>query len=193
MMTSAEIRRAFLDYFARNDHQIVESSPLVPANDRHCCSPMRAWSSSRTCSSAGTSALPSRRVVPALRARRRQAQRPRERRLHRRHHTFFEMLGNFSFGTTSSATHPLRLGIPDRTSACGGSPVVTVFHDDDEAADIWLRRSASTRAVLAPRRELELLVDGRHRPCGPCSEIFYDHGPESGRPLARRTRTVTAT
>ena len=110
----------------------------------------------------------------------------------RRHHTFFEMLGNFSFGDYFKAeaaawaweflTDPEWLGLdPDRLW-------VTVFEDDDEAWDIWTKRVGVPEARLSRWGEdqnfwpANAVKDGRSGPCGPCSEIFYDRGPEFGSP-----------
>lgn len=110
----------------------------------------------------------------------------------RRHHTFFEMLGNFSFGdyfkreaaawAWEFLTSPEWLGLdPERL-------YVTVFTDDDEAYDIWLNEVGVPKARLSRFGEAEnfwpanAIKDERSGPCGPCSEIFYDRGPEFGSP-----------
>lgn len=110
----------------------------------------------------------------------------------RRHHTFFEMLGNFSFGDYFKReaatwaweffTDPQWLGLePERL-------YVTVFEDDDEAYDIWTREVGVPRKRMGRFDEAEnfwpanAVKDGRTGPCGPCSEIFYDRGPEYGGP-----------
>ena len=190
MKTSAEIRSAFLNYFAENGHQVVESSPLVPANDptllftnagmvqfkdvflgKDKRSYTRATSAQR-CVRAGGKHNDLENVGYTA-----------------RHHTFFEMLGNFSFGdyfkreaigyaweflTRVVALPPERLW-------------VTVYAEDDEAADIWLNEigvdpARFTRIGDKPggrRYESDNFWSmGDTGPCGPCSEIFYDHGPE---------------
>jgi alanyl-tRNA synthetase len=108
----------------------------------------------------------------------------------RRHHTFFEMLGNFSFGDYFKAeaaawaweflTDPQWLGLdPERLH-------VTVFTDDDEAWDIWTKGVGVPEARMSRWGEdqnfwpANAVKDGRSGPCGPCSEIFYDRGPEFG-------------
>ncbi|MFU8887318.1 MAG: alanine--tRNA ligase [Trueperaceae bacterium] len=110
----------------------------------------------------------------------------------RRHHTFFEMLGNFSFGDYFKAeaaawaweflTDPAWLGLdPDRLW-------VTVFEDDDEAWDIWTQQVGVPVSRMSRWGEdqnfwpANAVKDGRSGPCGPCSEIFYDRGPEYGSP-----------
>ncbi len=190
MKTSAEIRSAFLDYFAEKGHQIVDSSPLVPANDptllftnagmvqfkdvflgKDKRSYTRAASAQR-CVRAGGKHNDLENVGYTA-----------------RHHTFFEMLGNFSFGdyfkreAIGFAWEFLteRLGLPPERLW------VTVYEEDDEAAEIWLNEigvdpARFTRIGDKPggkRFESDNFWSmGDTGPCGPCSEIFYDHGPE---------------
>jgi len=182
MMTSAEIRRAFLDYFARNGHQVVESSPLVPAND-----PTLLFTNAGMVQFKdvflGRDKRPYSRAVSSQRCVRAGGKHNDLENVGytARHHTFFEMLGNFSFGdyfkrdairyAWEFLTGALRLP-EDRLW-------VTVYLDDDEAADIWL-----TEIGVDPVRFSRLGADsnfwamGDTGPCGPCSEIFYDHGPD---------------
>ena len=109
-----------------------------------------------------------------------------------RHHTFFEMLGNFSFGDYFKR-EAIRYAWEFVTHACCKlDPArlwVTVFRDDDEAARIWTRRDRRDPArVLRMGEKSNFWAMGDTGPCGPCSEIFYDHGPAvRGRPagLAR--------
>jgi alanyl-tRNA synthetase len=181
MMNSAELRTAFLDYFAAKAHQIVESSPLVPANDptllftnagmvqfkdvflgREKRAYTRAVSSQR-CVRAGGKHNDLENVGYTA-----------------RHHTFFEMLGNFSFGdyfkreaiayAWEFLTGVLRLPAERLW--------VTVFEDDDEAANIWLEEVGVDPARFSRLGEKSnFWAMGDTGPCGPCSEIFYDHGP----------------
>ncbi len=190
MKTSAEIRSAFLDYFAENGHQIVESSPLVPANDptllftnagmvqfkdvflgKDKRSYTRAASSQR-CVRAGGKHNDLENVGYTA-----------------RHHTFFEMLGNFSFGDYFKR-EAIGYAWEFLTQRLGLSPErlwVTVYEEDDEAARIWLDEigvdpARFTRIGDKPggkRFESDNFWSmGDTGPCGPCSEIFYDHGPE---------------
>jgi alanyl-tRNA synthetase len=182
MMTSAEIRRAFLDYFARNDHQIVESSPLVPADD-----PTLLFTNAGMVQFKdvflGRDKRPYRRAVSSQRCVRAGGKHNDLENVGytARHHTFFEMLGNFSFGdyfkrdAIRYAWEFLTrdLGLPE------GRLWVTVFHDDDEAADIWLKEIGVDPARFSRLGESSNFWSmGDTGPCGPCSEIFYDHGPE---------------
>ncbi len=182
-MKSAEIRQKFLDYFAARDHEIVSSSSLVPANDPTLLftnagmvqfkdvflgdekrERVRATSSQR-CVRAGGKHNDLENVGYTA-----------------RHHTFFEMLGNFSFGdyfkreAIQFAWEFLteELGLPaDRLW-------VTVYQDDDEAADIWLNEMKVNSERFSRLGEKDnFWAMGDTGPCGPCSEIFYDHGPDA--------------
>jgi alanyl-tRNA synthetase len=189
-MKSAEIRRKFLDYFASKGHQIVASSPLVPGNDPtllftnagmvqfkdvflgHDKRPYNRATTSQRCVRAGGKHNDLENVGYTA-----------------RHHTFFEMLGNFSFGdyfkrdaikyAWQLLTEVYKLP-PERLWT-------TVYVDDDEAYDIW------TKDIGVPAQRCLRIGDkpGQPKyvsdnfwqmadtgPCGPCSEIFYDHGPE---------------
>ena len=189
MKTSAEIRTAFLDYFASKDHAIVDSSPLVPANDptllftnagmvqfkdcflgREKRSYVRATSSQR-CVRAGGKHNDLENVGYTA-----------------RHHTFFEMLGNFSFGDYFKR-EAIRYAWEFLTEAMGLPAEklwVTVYLDDDEAAAIWLDEIGIDPDRFArigdkpggkPFESDNFWSMGDTGPCGPCSEIFYDHGP----------------
>jgi alanyl-tRNA synthetase len=181
MKTSAELRRAFLQYFAEKGHEEVPSSQLVPHNDptllftnagmvqfkdvflgREKRSYNRAASSQR-CLRAGGKHNDLENVGYTA-----------------RHHTFFEMLGNFSFGdyfkieamefAWEFLTQTLK--IPQEKLW------VTVFEDDDEAADIWLKDiGVDPERFSRCGAKDNFWSMGDTGPCGPCSEIFYDHGP----------------
>jgi alanyl-tRNA synthetase len=181
-MKSAEIRQAFLDYFAGQGHEIVASSPLVPGNDptllftnagmvqfkdaflgqeKRACK--RATTSQR-CVRAGGKHNDLENVGYTA-----------------RHHTFFEMLGNFSFGDyfKREAIEFAWTFLTQNLALPEEKLWVTVFADDDEAADIWLKEIG-----IAPERFSRLgekdnfWAMGDTGPCGPCSEIFYDHGTD---------------
>ena len=182
MMKSAEVRQRFLDYFARQDHAIVPSSPLVPGNDptllftnagmvqfkelflgQEQRDYARATSSQR-CVRAGGKHNDLENVGYTA-----------------RHHTFFEMLGNFSFGDYFKED-AIRFAWEFVTKELGIAEEklwVTVYEDDDEAADLWLK----TIGVSAERfsrlgADSNFWSMGDTGPCGPCTEIFYDHGPD---------------
>ena len=187
MKSSADIRKAFLDYFAEHGHEVVASSPLVPINDptllftnagmvqfkdvflgREKRNYVRATSSQR-CVRAGGKHNDLENVGYTA-----------------RHHTFFEMLGNFSFGDYFKRDAikyaweflTVTLGLPAERLW------VTIYDEDEEAADIWLNEvginpASFTRIGDKPGNRYEsdnFWSMGDTGPCGPCSEIFYDHG-----------------
>lgn len=189
MKSSADIRKAFLDYFAEHGHEVVASSPLVPMNDptllftnagmvqfkdvflgREKRNYVRAASSQR-CVRAGGKHNDLENVGYTA-----------------RHHTFFEMLGNFSFGDYFKRDAikyaweflTVTLGLPAEKLW------VTIYDEDEEAADIWLNEvginpASFTRIGDKPGKRYEsdnFWSMGDTGPCGPCSEIFYDHGEE---------------
>ncbi|MBV2120882.1 MAG: alanine--tRNA ligase [Candidatus Thiodiazotropha sp. (ex Ctena orbiculata)] len=188
MKTSADIRRAFLDYFAQHQHEIVASSPLVPQNDptllftnagmvqfkdvflgREKRDYSRATSSQR-CVRAGGKHNDLENVGYTA-----------------RHHTFFEMLGNFSFGDyfKQDAIKYAWEFLTETIGLPAEKLWVTVYQDDQEAAEIWLNEigvdpARFTRIGDKPggkRYESDNFWSmGDTGPCGPCSEIFYDHG-----------------
>lgn len=181
-MTSNELRQAFLDYFNERQHEIVASSPLVPGNDptllftnagmvqfkdvflgKDKRSYNRAVTSQR-CVRAGGKHNDLENVGYTA-----------------RHHTFFEMLGNFSFGDYFKED-AIRFAWTFLTEVLGLPEEklwVTVFREDDEAADIWLNTVGVDPERFTRMGEKDnFWAMGDTGPCGPCSEIFYDHGPE---------------
>ncbi len=180
MKTTAEIRQAFLNYFEQHEHTLVDSSPLVPGNDptllftnagmvqfkdvfigRDKRNYSRATSSQR-CVRAGGKHNDLENVGYTA-----------------RHHTFFEMLGNFSFGdyfkreAIQYAWDFLTnvMGLPEEKLW------VTVYEKDQEAEDIWLREMKVSADRFSRCGEKDNFWSmGDTGPCGPCTEIFYDHG-----------------
>lgn len=182
IMNSAEIRQCFLDYFARNGHRVVASSPLVPGND-----PTLLFTNSGMVQFKdvflGREARPYRRAVTSQRCLRAGGKHNDLENVGytARHHTFFEMLGNFSFGDYFKREAiryawdflTVELGLPAEKLW------VTVFRDDDEAADIWLEEIQVSPERFSRMGEKDnFWAMGDTGPCGPCSEVFYDHGPE---------------
>jgi alanyl-tRNA synthetase len=181
-MSAADVRSGFLEFFRAQSHMIVPSSSLVPGNDptllftnagmvqfkdvflgKEQRDYLRAASSQR-CVRAGGKHNDLENVGYTA-----------------RHHTFFEMLGNFSFGDyfKREAIHfawdflIYTLGIDPARLWC------TVYLDDDEAADVWLKDiGISPRRFSRMGEASNFWAMGETGPCGPCSEIFYDHGPE---------------
>lgn len=180
MQTTNDIRRSFLDYFGEKGHEIVPSAPLIPYNDPTLMfinAGMVPFKNifTGTETSSYTTATSSQKCVRAG---------GKHNDLDNvgytaRHHTFFEMLGNFSFGDyfKEQAIHNAWELI---TKVWGIAPdrlTVTVYHTDDEAFDLWRKI-----AGLPEERIIRIATNdnfwsmGDTGPCGPCSEIFYDHG-----------------
>ena len=180
MTSTNDIRRGFLDFFAREGHTIVPSAPLVPQNDPTLMfvnagmvpfknvfvgqetRPYTTATSSQKCVRAGGKHNDLDNVGYTA-----------------RHHTFFEMLGNFSFGdyfkeraiTLAWTLLTKEWGIPaDRLT-------VTVYHTDDQAWDLWKKIAGlPDERIIRIATKDNFWAMGPDGPCGPCSEIFYDHG-----------------
>ncbi len=189
MKSSAEIRQQFLDYFAGKGHEVVASSSLAPANDPTLLftnagmvqfkdvflgretRPYKRAASSQRCVRAGGKHNDLENVGYTA-----------------RHHTFFEMLGNFSFGDYFKQD-AIAYAWEFLTEVAGLPPEklwVTVYENDDEAADIWLNQIGVDPARFSrigdkPGKRYEsdnFWAMGDTGPCGPCTEIFYDHGED---------------
>ncbi|MGH8119367.1 MAG: alanine--tRNA ligase, partial [Gammaproteobacteria bacterium] len=180
MKTTSEIRKLFLDYFRKNDHAIVPSSSLVPAND-----PTLLFTNSGMVQFKDVFlGLEKRSYIRAATAQRCVRAGGKHNDLENvgytaRHHTFFEMLGNFSFGdyfkreAIAYAWEFLTgvLQIPESRLW------ITVYDHDDEAADIWLKEIGIVGKRFGRSGEKDNFWSmGDTGPCGPSSEIFYDHG-----------------
>ena len=181
-MKSTEIRQRFLDYFRRHGHTVVPSSSLVPANDPTLLFVNAGMVQFKEVF-LGQEKRPYARAVSSQRCVRAGGKHNDLENVGytARHHTFFEMLGNFSFGDYFK-----REGIQyawefltKEMKLPAERLWVTVYKDDDEAADIWLKE-----LKVDPKR-FSRLGDasnfwqmGDTGPCGPCSEIFYDHGAQ---------------
>ncbi|MDB5697036.1 MAG: alanine--tRNA ligase [Sphingomonas bacterium] len=180
MTSTNDIRRGFLDYFASQGHQIVPSAPLVPQNDP-------------TLMFVNAGMVPFKNVFTGLETRPYVTATSSQKCVRAggkhndldnvgytaRHHTFFEMLGNFSFGQyfkEQAITHAWTL----LTRDWGLSPdklTATVYHTDDEAFDLWRKIAGlpEHRIIRIPTKD-NFWAMGDSGPCGPCSEIFFDHG-----------------
>jgi len=177
-----DIRSTFLDYFARNGHEVVESSPLVPRND-----PTLMFTNSGMVQFKNLfTGLEHRNYKRATTSQKCVRAGGKHNDLDNvgytaRHHTFFEMLGNFSFGDYfKSEAIPFAWELLTRDFDIPKDRLlVTVYHTDDEAADMWKKV-----AGLSDDRIIRIPTDdnfwrmGPTGPCGPCTEIFFDHGPE---------------
>jgi alanyl-tRNA synthetase len=181
-ITSNELRQAFLDFFHERGHEVVPSSPLVPGND-----PTLLFTNAGMVQFKdvflGDEKRPYKRAVTSQRCVRAGGKHNDLENVGytTRHHTFFEMLGNFSFGDYFKE-EAIKLAWEFLTQDLGLPPErlwVTVFEDDDEAADIWLKTmQVDPERFKRMGSKDNFWAMGDTGPCGPCSEIFYDHGPE---------------
>jgi len=182
MQTANDIRSAFLDYFHRHGHAIVPSSPLVPHNDPTLLfvnSGMVQFKNVFT----GAEKRPYSRATTAQKCVRAGGKHNDLDNVGytTRHHTFFEMLGNFSFGEYFKDV-AIDLAWTLVTKEFGLPPerlLATVYIDDDEAFDLWRKISGLPEdRILRIAGSDNFWAMGETGPCGPCSEIFYDHGPD---------------
>ncbi|MFL6727272.1 MAG: alanine--tRNA ligase [Sphingomicrobium sp.] len=180
MTSTNDVRRGFLDYFERNSHARVPSAPLVPQNDP-------------TLMFVNAGMVPFKNVFTGLETRPYQTATSSQKCVRAggkhndldnvgytaRHHTFFEMLGNFSFGDYFK-DRAIELAWNLLTKEWGLSPdrlTATVYHTDDDAWTLWKKISGlpDDRIIKIPTKD-NFWAMGDDGPCGPCSEIFYDHG-----------------
>ena len=182
MATLNDIRSTFLSYFDRNDHRVVASSSLVPRND-----PTLMFTNSGMVQFKNLfTGVEKRDYVRAASSQKCVRAGGKHNDLDNvgytaRHHTFFEMMGNFSFGDyfKDDAIYFAWNLLTKDFGLDKSKLLVTVYHTDDEAAKIWKKV-----ANLPDERIIRIASDdnfwsmGATGPCGPCSEIFYDHGPE---------------
>jgi alanyl-tRNA synthetase len=180
MQTVNDIRKAFLDFFARYDHRIVASSPLVPRNDPTLMFTNAGMVQFKNVFT-GVEKRDYRRAVTAQKCVRAGGKHNDLENVGytARHHTFFEMLGNFSFGDYFKEL-AIELGWNLVTKEFGlpaSRLLVTVFSEDDEAFDLWKKIAGlpDDRIIRIPTSD-NFWAMGETGPCGPCSEIFYDHG-----------------
>lgn len=179
-MKSAEIRNAFLSFFKKNNHKIVHSSPLVPQNDptlMFANSGMVQFKNVFT----GKEIRDYKRAVTAQKCVRAGGKHNDLENVGytARHHTFFEMLGNFSFGDyfKDSAIEFAWLLITKEFGLNKNKLLVTVYDQDDEAFDLWKKITGlSEDKIIKISTSDNFWSMGETGPCGPCSEIFYDHG-----------------
>ncbi|MEW9856292.1 alanine--tRNA ligase [Novosphingobium sp. M1R2S20] len=182
MRSTNEIRRSFLDYFGSQGHDVVPSAPLVPYNDP-------------TLMFVNAGMVPFKNVFTGLETR----ETPRATSSQKcvraggkhndldnvgytaRHHTFFEMLGNFSFGDyfkEQAITHAWTL-LTKVWELPAEKLLATVYHTDDEAFALWKKIAGlPEERIIRIATKDNFWAMGDDGPCGPCSEIFYDHGSE---------------
>jgi alanyl-tRNA synthetase len=177
-----EIRSAFLDYFARNGHEIVASGPLVPRNDPTLMFTNAGMVQFKNVFT-GAETRPYNRAVTAQKCVRAGGKHNDLDNVGytARHHTFFEMLGNFSFGDYfKDVAIELAWNLVTREFALPKDRLlVTVYAEDDEAFGFWRKIAGlpEDRILRIPTSD-NFWAMGDTGPCGPCSEIFYDHGPQ---------------
>jgi alanyl-tRNA synthetase len=180
MTSTNDIRRSFLEYFGANGHTIVPSAPLVPHNDP-------------TLMFVNAGMVPFKNVFTGLETRPYTTATSSQKSVRAggkhndldnvgytaRHHTFFEMLGNFSFGDyfkEQAILHAWTL-LTKEWGLAAEKLTATVYHTDDEAFDLWKKIAGlpDHRIIRIPTKD-NFWAMGDSGPCGPCSEIFYDHG-----------------
>jgi len=180
MTSTNDIRRSFLDYFGNEGHRVVPSAPLVPHNDP-------------TLMFVNAGMVPFKNVFTGLETRPYSTATSSQKCVRAggkhndldnvgytaRHHTFFEMLGNFSFGDYFKE-RAITLAWNLLTREWGINPdklTATVYHTDDQAFDLWKKIAGlpEHRIIRIPTKD-NFWAMGSDGPCGPCSEIFYDHG-----------------
>jgi alanyl-tRNA synthetase len=177
-----DIRSAFLDYFGKNGHEIVASSPLVPRNDPTLMFTNAGMVQFKNVFT-GLESRPYERAVTSQKCVRAGGKHNDLDNVGytARHHTFFEMLGNFSFGDYFKDV-AIELAWNLITKEFGIDArrlLVTVYHTDDEAAGYWKKIAGlSDDRIIRIATSDNFWAMGDTGPCGPCSEIFYDHGEE---------------
>ncbi len=182
MTSTNEIRRSFLGYFGSHGHEVVPSAPLVPYNDP-------------TLMFTNAGMVPFKNVFTGLETRATPRATSSQKCVRAggkhndldnvgytaRHHTFFEMLGNFSFGDyfKEQAIHHAWTLLTREWQLPQEKLLVTVYHTDDEAFDLWQKIAGlpADKIIRIPTKD-NFWSMGDTGPCGPCSEIFYDHGAD---------------
>jgi alanyl-tRNA synthetase len=174
------IRQTFLDYFARHDHEVVNSSSLVPHNDPTLMFTNAGMVQFKNVFT-GAETRPHKRATTSQKVVRAGGKHNDLDNVGytARHHTFFEMLGNFSFGDYFKA-EAIELAWTLMTKVYGLNPdrlMATVYIDDDEALNLWKKIAGlpESRIVRIAGSD-NFWSMGDTGPCGPCTEIFYDHG-----------------
>ncbi|MRG72813.1 alanine--tRNA ligase [Alphaproteobacteria bacterium HT1-32] len=180
MQSANDIRNTFLDYFAKNGHEIVASSPLVPRNDPTLMFTNAGMVQFKNVFTGAEHRDYDRAVTSQKCVRAGGKHNDLENVGYTaRHHTFFEMLGNFSFGDYFK-DRAIELAWNLVTKEYGLAKdrlLVTVYHEDDQAFDLWKKIAGlpDDRIIRIPTSD-NFWAMGDTGPCGPCSEIFFDHG-----------------
>ena len=179
MRTVNDIRSTFLDYFEKQGHAVLPSSPLVPRND-----PTLMFANSGMVQFKNLfTGVENRSYTRATTAQKCVRAGGKHNDLDNvgytaRHHTFFEMLGNFSFGDYfKSDAIPFAWQLITRELGIDAKKLlVTVYHTDDEAVEIWKKTGVPEDRIIRIATNDNFWMMGPTGPCGPCTEIFYDHG-----------------
>ncbi|MBO6824664.1 MAG: alanine--tRNA ligase [Sneathiella sp.] len=180
MTTAKEIRSSFLNFYGKNGHEIVESSPLVPRNDPTLLFTNAGMVQFKNVFT-GQEKRPYSRAVTTQKCVRAGGKHNDLENVGytARHHTFFEMLGNFSFGDyfKEEAIHLAWNLLTKEFGLAKDKLLVTVYHDDDEAVDLWKKIGGfNDDKIIRIATSDNFWSMGDTGPCGPCSEIFFDHG-----------------
>ncbi len=180
MSSGNEIRSAFLDYFGRNGHEIVDSSPLVPRNDPTLLFTAAGMVQFKNVFT-GNETRPYNRAVTSQKCLRAGGKHNDLENVGytARHHTFFEMLGNFSFGDYfKDLAIELAWNLVTKEFGLPAEKLlVTVYAEDDQAAELWRKIAGLPEdRIIRIATSDNFWAMGDTGPCGPCSEIFYDHG-----------------
>ncbi|KAB2917830.1 MAG: alanine--tRNA ligase [Hyphomicrobiaceae bacterium] len=182
MTTVNQVRSTFLDFFARNGHEVVPSSPLVPRND-----PTLMFTSAGMVQFknvfTGQEKRPYTRATTSQKCVRAGGKHNDLDNVGytARHHTFFEMLGNFSFGDYfKELAIPLAWELVTKVYGLDAKRLlITIYHDDEDAYRIWKKVTGlADDKIIRIATSDNFWSAGDTGPCGPCSEIFFDHGPE---------------
>ena len=184
-MKNSEVRSAFINYFKKNDHAVIGSSSLIPENDPTLLFTNAGMNQFKNLFLG----LEKRNYTKAVSSQKCVRAGGKHNDLDNvgftaRHHTFFEMLGNFSFGDyfKKEAIHYAWEFLTKDLKIPKEKLYVTVFQNDDEAADIWHKQEGVPLDRIFRLGEKDNFWRmGDVGPCGPSSEIFYDHGPKAGR------------
>ena len=182
MKTVGDIRNSFFDYFIKNDHEKVSSSSLVPDND----ATLMFINAGMVQFKNVFTGLEQRRYNRAVTVQKCVRAGGKHNDVDNvgytaRHHTFFEMMGNFSFGDyfKEQAIYYAWNFLTKILCLPPEKLLVTVYHDDDEAKALWKKIAGLSDAKIIPINSCDNFWSmGDTGPCGPCSEIFYDHGEE---------------
>ena len=180
MLTTNQIRSKFIDYFVKNDHKFIESSPLIPHNDPSLMFTNAGMIQFKNYFT-GIKTPKFKRAVTSQKCVRAGGKHNDLDNVGftARHHTFFEMLGNFSFGDYFKE-EAIFYAWEFLTKELAISPeklLVTIYHTDEESGKLWQKIAGlSNDKIIKIKTDDNFWSMGETGPCGPCSEIFFDHG-----------------